>query len=235
MKPVPRCGGAGVRWCGLGIVLLVAVPATAQTLVPPAARFEIDAGGGWLGGARLASRDADLRAAAPAPAPFRLFSVETRFEAAPTLHVKGSIALSRRFGVEAGVTLSHPELRASVTNDAEAAPPITIAERIDQYSIDAGVIVMIGELALGSRTLPFVAAGAGYLRQLHEGQTVVEQGHVVYAGGGIKHWLMARDQGFISGAGLRADARLSLMSGGIAFEDGPRPHAAISGSIFVTF
>jgi len=233
VKAVRRGGGAAVRGWGVGIVLLVAVPATAQTPVLPVARFEIDAGGGWLGGARLGARDADLRAAAPAP--FRLFSVDSRFEAAPTLHVKAGVAFSRRLGVEAGITLSHPELRASVSNDAEAAPPITIAERIDQYSVDASVIVMIGELAIGRRTVPFVAAGLGYLRQLHEGRTVVEEGRVFQAGGGIKHWLMARDQGFISGAGLRVDARLYLVSGGIAFEDRPRPHGAVSGSVFLTF
>ena len=220
----------------IAAVLVVALPAAAQTSDPlPIGRFEVDAGGGWLGGASLGSRDANLRAPAAAPATFRLFSVDSRFAAAPTIHVKGGVAFSRRLGVEAGVTLSHPELRASVTNDAEAAPPITIAERIDQYSVDASVIVMISELALGSRTLPFAAAGAGYLRQLHEGRTVVEEGYVFHAGGGIKHWLMARDAGFISGAGLRVDARLYLVSGGIAFKDYPRPHGAVSGSVFLTF
>jgi hypothetical protein len=217
-------------------VLLVAVPAWAQTPQSPSiGRFEVDAGGGWLGGAHLGSRDADLRAPAAAPATLRLFSVDSRFAAAPTVHLKGGVAFSRRMGVEAGVTLSHPELRASVTNDAEAVPPITIAERIDQYSVDASLIVMISELALGTRTLPFAAVGVGYLRQLHEGRTVVEEGRVFHAGGGIKHWLMARDQGFINGAGLRMDARLYLMSGGIAFEDDPRPHSAVSGSVFLTF
>jgi hypothetical protein len=223
-------------FAAIAAVLVVAVPAAAQTSDPlPIGRFEVDAGGGWLGGARLGSGDANLRAPAPAPATFRLFSVDSRFAAAPTVHLKAGFAFSRRLGVEAGVTLSHPELRASVTNDAEAAPAITIAERIDQYSVDASVIVMIGELALGRRTLPFAAAGAGYLRQLHEGRTVVEEGHVFHAGGGIKHWLLARDAGFISGAGLRVDARLYLMSGGIAFEDHPRPHGAVSGSVFLTF
>ena len=225
-----------VRAAFVALAVAAALPAAAQTPQSlPIARFGVDAGGGWLGGARLGSSNADLRAPTQAPSPFRLFSVDSRFAAAPTFHVKSVVAVNRRFGVEAGVTLSHPELRASVSNDAEAAPPITIAERIDQYSIDAGVIVMISELALGSRTLPFVAAGAGYLRQLHEGQTVVDEGYVFHAGGGVKHWLMARDRGFINGAGLRVDARLYLMSGGITFEDRPRPQAAVSGSLFLTF
>jgi hypothetical protein len=224
------------RCAALLIALAAALPASAQTPDSlPAGRFEVNAGGGWLGGARLDSGDASLRAAASAPTPFRLFSVDSRLDAAPTFHVVAGFAFSRRFGVEAGLTVGHPELRASISNDVEAAPPITIAERIDQYSIDAGLIVMIRELTIGGRTLPFVSGGAGYLRQLHEGQTVVEQGFVLHAGVGAKHWLLARDQGFISGAGLRVDARLYLMSGGIAFDDRPRPHGAVSGSIFLAF
>jgi len=218
------------------VAVLAAAPALAQT--PNAARIgrvEVDAGGGWLGGTQLGSIDANLRAATATPTPFRLFSVDSRFAAAPTVHLKAGYALSRRFVVEGGLTLSHPELRASVSSDAEAAPPITVAERIDQYGIDAGLVVMIRELAIGGRTLPFVMGGAGYLRQLHEGQTVVEQGHFFHAGGGVKHWLLAREQGLLNGAGLRLDARLYLMSGGIAFEDRPRPHGAISGSVFLAF
>jgi opacity protein-like surface antigen len=224
------------RCLAIAIALAAALPASAQTAAPPAAgRVEVDAGGGWLGGARVGARDANLRAATAAATAFRLFSVDSRFAAAPTFHVKAGYTFTRSLGVEGGLTLSHPELRASITNDAEAAPPITIAERIDQYSIDASLILLLRDLALGGRTVPFVSGGVGYLRQLHEGQTVVEDGHLVHAGGGVKHWLMTRDRGFISGAGLRVDGRLYLMSGGIAFEDGPRPHGAISGSVFVAF
>jgi hypothetical protein len=224
------------RCAALFLILFAAASASAQTPDPfPLARVEVNVGGGWLGGARLGAGDADLRAATPAPTPFRLFSVDSRLAAAPMLHVTAGFAFSRRFSVEAGLAVSHPELRASVSNDVEAAPPITIAERIDQYSIDASVIVMLRELAIGGRTLPFVSAGAGYLRQLHEGQTVVEQGRLFHAGGGVKHSLLVRDQGFIRGAGVRVDARVYLMSGGIAFEDRPRPHGAVSGGVFLAF
>ena len=220
----------------LVMVILLAAPASAQTPdLTQTGRVELDAGGGWLGGAQLGSVDANLRAATTTPTPFRLFSVDSRFVAAPTVHVKAGYALSRRFTVEGGLTLGHPELRASISDDVEAAPPITVSERIDQYGIDASLVVMIRELAIGGRTLPFVSAGGGYLRQLHEGQTVVEQGHLFHAGGGLKHWLLARQRGFINGAGVRVDARLYVMSGGIAFEDRPRPRGAVSGSVFLAF
>jgi hypothetical protein len=51
----------------------------------------------------------------------------------------------------------------------------------------------------------------------------------------VKHWLLARDRRFINGAGLRVDAHLYLMSGGITFDDRARPHGAISGSVFLAF
>ena len=216
--------------------LVGALPADAQTTGQRRVkRVEVDAGGGILRGADLGSADANLRASDPARRPLRLFSTGSRFASAPTFHVRAGFAFNRRIGVEGGLMLSRPDLRTSISADAEDTPPITIAERIDQYGIDAGVVVMLSELSLGGRTVPFVAAGAGYLRQLHEGQALVEQGRAYYAGGGVKHWLLLRDRGLISAAGLRADARVYLMSGGIAFEDRLRPHMTISGSLFVTF
>lgn len=225
-----------VRAACVVMLLVGALPADAQTAEQRRVRrVEMDVGGGLLGGAGLGSADANLRAGDAARRPFRLFSTESRFASAPTVHVRGGVALNRRIGLEGGLMVSRPDIRTSVSADAEEAPPITIAEQVDQYVIDATVVIMLTELGVGGRTLPFVAAGAGYLRQLHEGQSLVEQGHVYHAGGGVKHWLLARDRGFISAAGLRADARVYLMSGGIAFEDRPRPYAAISGSVFVTF
>jgi len=218
------------------MLLVGALPVDAQiTGQRRVRRVEVDAGGGILGGAGLGSADANLRASDPARRPFRLFGTGSRFASAPTFHVRAGVALTRRIGVEGGLLLSHPDLRTSISGDVENAPGITIAERIDQYGIDVGIVVTLSELSLGGRTVPFVAAGAGYLRQLHEGQTVVEQGRAYHAGGGVKHRLLSRDRGFLSAAGVRADARVYLMSGGIAFEDRLRPHMAISGSVFVTF
>jgi hypothetical protein len=220
----------------VALLTVAALPVAAQTADQRRVRrVEVEAGGGILRGADLGSADANLRASDPARRPVRLFSAGSRFASAPTVHVRAGFAVTRRIGVEGGVMLSHPDLRTSISADAEDTPPITIAERIDQYNIDVGVVVMLSELSLGGRTVPFVAAGAGYLRQLHEGQTVVEQGRAYHAGGGVKHWLLSRDRGFITAAGVRADARVYLMSKGISFEDRLRPHVSISGSVFVAF
>ena len=225
----------------LALVFCAAVEAGAQApaaasadRVPPG-RIEVSTGAGWMGSAGLGSVDANLRAASATPTPFRLFSTDTRLEASPAFHIVAGFAFTPRFGIEGGLTLSHPDVETSISNDVEATTPITITERIDHYRIGASVIVMIRELNIGQRTQPFVAAGADYLRQLHEGQTVVEEGHGFHAGGGLKHWFLVRESGVLSGAGVRVDARLYVMSGGIAFDDGPRLHGAISGSVCLAF
>jgi hypothetical protein len=218
-------------------MLCAASPAQGQAAgaEAPVRRVEVSVGAGWFGGAELGARDAELRQNVSPPQPLRLFSSGTRLSGTPTLDVTVGYAFNRRFGVEGGVALSHPEIRTSLSDDAEGASPITVAERIDQYVVEARLFVLLEEARLGQRTIPFVAGGVGYLRQLHEGLTLVEEGHVYHIGGGLRHWLLTRRGGFVKAAGLRADARLNLLVAGISFDDGARPHGSISGAVVVVF
>jgi hypothetical protein len=217
-------------------VLCLAGPASAQGVGDrPVRRLEVSAGGGWFGGAQPDTADADLRANTSPAEPLRLFSTETRMAGAPSIHAGVGFAFTRRWGVEGGVVVNRPELRTSISADTEGAPAITVVERIDQYIVEGRVVVMLEEMRLGQRTVPFATAGAGYLRQLHEGRTVIEEGHAYHVGGGLKHWLFTRDRGVLKAAGVRIDARLHVFVAGVGFDDGPRPHGAVSGSAFVTF
>jgi len=164
-----------------------------------------------------------------------VFSSDTRFAAAPSFHVRGGYDLTRRLGVEGGVVFSRPAIRTSLTGDIEGAPSLTVDERVDQYVIEASVLFRLDELRLGRSTVPFVAGGAGYLRQLHQGLTVIDQGHLYHVGGGVKHTLTVRNRGLVRSAGIRADARVYLLTSGYSFDDGPRPHVAASGSLFLVF
>jgi hypothetical protein len=218
----------------LGAAIGAPVCASAQPAADarPLRRLEVVFGAGWLGGAGLGNGDASLRARGGGE--FALFSTDSRFAGAPVLEARIAYALNRRYGVEARFGFSRPELRSSISGDVEGAPPISVAERVDQYAIDGAAIVMLDGMRLG-RVIPFLSVGAGYLRQLHEGRTLIEEGTVYHAGGGVKHWLFVRERGFLKAAGLRGDARVYILSGGIAQEDRPRPHGAASGSVFVTF
>jgi len=88
---------------------------------------------------------------------------------------------------------------------------------------------------IGLGLVPFAAAGAGYLRELHEGQTLVEDGHLYYVGGGVTHWFFARSRGVVRAAGLRADVRMNLLSGGVFFNDTLRRQGTVFGSVAVVF
>jgi hypothetical protein len=223
----------------LRVLLLVccaAAPASAQDADQrPVRRPDVSIGGGWLGGGVLGAADANLRANASPPQPLRLFSANTRIAGAPVLEADVTFSFSRRWAIEGSVTKSGPELRSSISADSEGTPGVTAVERVDQYVFEGRVVIMFDEWRLGRRTVPFAAAGAGYLRQLHEGHTLIEEGAAYHVGGGLKHWLLARESGLLKAIGVRLDARLYVLTSGVAFDDDPRPQGAISGSAFVTF
>jgi hypothetical protein len=222
-----------------GILLALvatATPLQAQTAEGrPLRRPEITVGGGWLGGASLGSADASLRANDQAVTPFRIFSTGSDFGAAPALFVQAGLGLTLRLAVEGGLTWSRPEIRTTVGDDIEGAASLTVAEQVSQYFIDATLIVMLDELRIGGRTVPFAAAGGGYLRQLHEGGSAVDQGQVYHVGGGVKYWLRTRGAGRIRATGLRGDVRAYFTRGGVSYGEGPGPQAAVSGSFFLNF
>ena len=213
------------------VVLLAASAAGAQT-EPPLHRLQLGAGVGFFGGAPLGDADANLRTATTDP--FRLFSTSTEQAGTIGLDLHAAVDLTRRFGVEAHTLFARPEIRTSVTNDAENAPAVDAVEQIDQYLIDGGIVVRLNELRMGD-WVPFATAGAGYLRQLHEGLTLSEHGHLFYFGGGVRRVLLLRPKGLLRGLGARGDVRLDILSDGITVEDKRRNHVSASASVFVIF
>ena len=218
------------------LLLMVAVPASAQTPIdPPVRRLQVEFGGGLIGGADIGPVDATLRANATTLQPYKVFSSATRFSPTPSYHVRAGYDFTRRLGVEGGMVFSRPKIESSLTGDIEGAPPVTVNERIDQYFLEASVLFRLDEIRLGRATVPFVAGGAGYLRQLHQGLTVIDEGHLFHLGGGVKHVLSVRNGGLVRSSGVRADARVYLLTSGYSFDDSPKPHIAASGSFFVVF
>lgn len=215
-------------------VSLTSRVADAQVRVPEPGRIEVAGGGGWFGGGALGTRDANLRANSTTSSPYRLFATDTRFGAAPVLEARVSVALSRRLAVEGRLGYSRPELRTTISSDAEQGNAITAVEHMDQYMVDGSVVMMLGRVGFGN-VAPFVAAGAGYLRQVHEGQTLIDDGHSYHVGGGIKRRLFTHDRRVVKSAGVRADVRVYLLSGGVAFDTDTHSRVAASGSFFVGF
>ena len=214
------------------VVMLTASPAFAQT-DPPLHRLQLGAGIGFLRGAALGDADANLRSSTSSD-PYRLFATSSELGSATALDLRAAIDLTRRFGLEAHALYGHPELRTSISGDVENAPSLVAVERLDHYLIDGGVVIKLDEWRMKGWQ-PFAAAGVGYLRQLHEGLTLTEEGHMFYVGGGARRMLMSRTRGFLRGLGARGDARFNILSGGITVEDKSRQQLSVSGSGFVVF
>jgi hypothetical protein len=216
------------------VIALSFAPASgfAQNADPAVHRIEMAVAVGVAGGSTLGASDANLRARDATE--YRLFTTSSRFAASRLAEARIGFGLTRRYAIEGRLGFSQPELRTKVTGDVEGAPDVTLAERIDHYLIEGALIVMLDAIRVGG-FVPFSAVGAGYLRQVHEGQTLIEEGTAYHVGGGVKRRLVARDRGLIKAAGLRGDVRLYLFAGGVELESGPRPHVAASGSLFVTF
>jgi len=213
------------------LVVLTASAVRAQT-DPPLHRLQLGGGVGFFGGATLGDADANLRTSSSDP--YRLFATSSRQAGTIALDLHAAIDLTRRFGLEAHTLFARPDVVTSVTGDAENAPSVDAVERLDQYLIDGGVVIRLRELRMKSWE-PFASAGAGYLRQLHEGLTLSEHGHLFYFGGGVRRMLLLRPKGLLRGLGVRGDVRLNILSGGITVEDKTRKHLSASGSLFVVF
>ena len=207
-------------WCGTS-------SATAQT-----SRLEVSVGAGLLSGASVGGPDADLRTGSESP--YRLFASDVRIAGAPTIEASVAWRIARRFAIEGHGMRAGQDLEVSVTADAEGAPSITVAERIDRYIVGAGLVVLFDELRL-ARLMPFAVAGAGYLRQVHEGSALVEESHVYHAGAGVKRSLMTRTGRLLDSVGVRGDARVYVFGHGFAPEDSPRPFLSVTGSVVLAF
>jgi hypothetical protein len=216
-----------------GLLAIAPGSAMAQSPEPPLHRFELAAGIGYFGGAPLGDADANQRSGTSND-PYRLFATSSTLTETRVVDLRAGFDLTRRFGLEAHALFGHPELHTEISGDAEGAPTITAVERLDHYLIDGGVVVRLDEFRVkGLR--PFVTAGGGLLRQLHEGLTVIESGQVFYVGGGARYWMFVRARGVPRAGGLRADVRLNVLTGGIEIDDRRRRHLSISGSFFLLF
>jgi len=222
------------------VVVSFAVPAAAQRKPTPAPaprgpsvpRLDLSIGTGFISGSSLGDANADLRGRSGAPLP--LFATTSRLGTSPPLEVRLGYRISPRYTLEMRGAWSRPEIQTSIASDIEGAPALTVAEKVDLYSLDLGILVMFNRPRPRALT-PFISAGAGYAGAVHEGLTLLESGLTYRGGGGIKYPLALRTRARIKAIGVRADGALIFMSGGLASGFGTTHQAAGSGSLYLTF
>jgi hypothetical protein len=216
-----------VRRLALLAVVLIASPAAAQVTV--------SGGVTWSGGYAIGDATASLRSNAlgtTTPA-FTWFDVSSEMTAAAGVEARVGFNVHPRLTLEAGGAFSRPRVAFAVTHDSEAGAQSLAGESLQQYIIDGGV-VWHWPIAALPKLVPFVAGGAGYLRQLHEERTLVETGQVYYVGGGTRYWLRGRPDRS-GGLGVRGDLRMMRRVSGIDFEDRRRTYLNLSLQAFIAF
>lgn len=219
------------RTAALSAALLIG-PATsllAQVVsAPRPPRFEISGGGLFVGGYSAGERSADITANQTGGPAYTLFKSKTRVDSAPGFEARLGFRVSRLLTIEGGAFMARPKLSTRLTADIEGAPEATVTEDLSVYIIDAAVLASFG--AESSRVMPFVRAGAGYVRELHQDNALVETGWAIHAGGGVTFWMNPRQT-----VGVRADARVYFVSGGIDLDGGRRTQGAGGAAVVLAF
>jgi hypothetical protein len=207
--------------------LAPALPVRAQD----SGRLELSAGGGWTGGFTLGAANATESSAAGTPV--TLFGTTTTL--APVLRLDGRVGwrLTRALTAEAEGSLGRPELRIAIANDIEGGAATTVVERVEQFTIGGALRWRLAHAP--RRLLPFVAGGAGYLRELHENATLVQTGRYYAFGGGVVAVISARPASVLKATGIRIDARAIVRVKGVAFDESAHVSPVVGASFFVRF
>lgn len=217
--------------------LAVVVVAALGLAAPAAAQgrrehLEIAPGLQWFGA--MAFPPVNATQAAPGGVRRVVFRTESALASSAGVSVRVGVPVSRAIAFESTLSLHATTLSTTVRADSEGAASITATEPVTQYLFEGGVIVRPARWR-HARFEPFVSAGAGYLRQLNEGQTLVETGRSWYAGGGTHYLLRRGGSGRIKSSGLRLDLRVSVLDGGVALDDGRHAVPVAGGSVFLRF
>ena len=205
--------------------------ALAQSADENAGRLELAFGALWTGQQPLGSRPANETTPTLGTAP--LFNSSTTLLGAPGLEARVGWRFARTLTAEADASVSRPDLSVAISNDRELAAPVTVTERLQQFTI-GGALVWSLPIRI-RRVAPFVTGGAGYLRQLHENATLVQTGRYYQFGGGFTVLLASRPDSVLKAMGLRVDARGISRVNGVAFDSTTHVVSAAGASFFVRF
>jgi hypothetical protein len=233
--------------CGILALFLFSFSATADaqtTRVPPRVRqprlnrttphagsLEVSGGLVWQNGFDAAPANAELtRNPTTGTDRFDLFTADSRLGSG--VGVQGRIAgyLSSHVAVEGGVRLTRPKLDVRLSNDFESAPNVTANETMTLYVFEGSAVWNFAPLH-GGRIVPFVAGGAGYIRDVHEGSELIETGTEYHGLVGIKWWFSNHPHRL----GLRAEGGFSTRDGGFDFRDGRRTVPIVTAGVAYLF
>ena len=216
----------------LSVAGILATPVSSGAQALPA-RFELDGGVRWTGPISVGRVDANETGADGRQ--YRLFTTTSDVGAAVGAEGRIGVRLTRSLRAEASASYTPAHLTTRIASDVEAASATIAAERVRQFAFEGGVALTLPRWRLTARGLPFLAAGAGVLRRVHEGATLADNGRLYFIGGGVAYPFRQMQAGGRKAAGVRIDARASIVSGRLSFDGSAHVTPAVTGSLFVRF
>ena len=226
--------------CLVVVATLLPAMASAQTASPPRKHaFEAFVGLIGVGPIDFGSATAELVANAPSGPPSTLFRASSSLGTGVGVDARLAFNITRAFAVEGGFVWTRATLESDITSDVEGVPNVTVAQDLDTYFVEASAVWHVNAARFaGGRGIPFLAGGAGYLRQLDEDAMLTsDSGRVYHAGGGVKYLLIERRKGFVRGLGFRGDVRAYLREGGVELDENltRRTTWALSAALMLRF
>jgi hypothetical protein len=214
------------------IMLFTAAPLFAQP--PRPIRYEVSGGVRWLGSATAAPASADETA--PDGSTFRLFRSRSSLGPGVGIDARVGVVITPRVQLEGSGSYAKPSLEARITGDVEGIPDVTLKQKLNEWTIEGAVVSPLRRLGFGAAgAVPFVSAGVGYVRHLHEGATLVTTGVTYHVGGGVEYPLLRRNAGRLRTAGLRLDGRAVVRSRKVSADDQSHVAPAFGASMFFRF
>ncbi len=200
------CGGVRTL-----LVLLVSLaPAVASAQQSAEHRTEIGGDVVWLTGVTF--NDVSANETAFGGTGRDVFRTSTKLEQAVCPEARVVVGLTSSIDAEGAVAFGRTHLSTSITSDPEAASA-TVSEPLTLYLLQGGVAAHLARWQRG-RASPFASAGIGYLRQLHDGHALVENGKAWYVGGGLRYPLKDETARGLNSAALRLELRATILTGG---------------------
>lgn len=222
---------AGRAALAFSLLLAFTSPALAQRHrgrdEPRFGSLEAGLGVAWIPSTDFGERRAEeLRNPTTGNTPLVLFVTTSSVDAVPGFQARVGFYLARDLVAEAGLRYSRPVLRTQATQDFESAPDATLTETLTQYLFDGSLVVHVVRFS-STHVVPFLRGGVGQIRELHQGNELMQTGTEYHAGGGIKLWF--------GRVGVRGDVAMSSRTGGFDLKPQRRTGPTADGSLIFRF
>jgi opacity protein-like surface antigen len=204
--------------------------AGAQAANPVPGRLAVGGGVRWTGRTTIGA--ADATETTPGGGRFQLFRTNTSIGAALGIESRIGLRLTRTLEAEVDASFTQPALRTAISADAEGATAFTAAESMKEIAVEGALILHLARMRLSARAIPYLSAGAGLVRRLHEGGTLAENGRVYHVGAGLQYFLKSSATG---GVGVRLDGRAIVRSGDTSIDGDLHVSPAVAASLFARF